>query len=401
MNDAADKAVDVVQKHDDAVETLPEASPEAAIVAVTAAAPPLEALAVVDPPPRRDRGRELFEAFLRGRKKSTHDAYKKDLERFAEWLGVASPVEAVRRLLTSDAGEANGLALDYRNAMIDSKLAAATVNRRLSSLKAMVQLGRMLGHVSWTIEVQGLESNPYRDTLGPGDDAIKAMLEAAADRGDTKGLRDVVILRLLRDTGLRRGEVVSLDVEHFDPKRGVSLLGKGRNEREWVTLPAVTTAAMTSWLEARGDKPGPLFVALNPGDFGHRLTGSSVYEIVKRLGLEVGVKTGPHGLRHTAITTALDRTKGDVRKVQKFSRHRDVRTLMLYDDVRSDLAGEVANLGALEDETYDEPADEDVVIACGRGHTYDEKFIGKYCCRGECKGGALKDPIRRVEKREE
>jgi len=51
-------------------------------------------------------------------------------------------------------------------------------------------------------------------------------------------------------------------------------------------------------------------------------------------------------LRHAAITEALDITRGDVRAVQKFSRHRDLRTLTVYDDNRRDLAGEVAKLVA-------------------------------------------------------
>jgi integrase/recombinase XerC len=51
-------------------------------------------------------------------------------------------------------------------------------------------------------------------------------------------------------------------------------------------------------------------------------------------------------LRHAAITEALDVTGGDVRRVQKFSRHRDVRTLTTYDDNRTDMAGEVAKMVA-------------------------------------------------------
>jgi integrase/recombinase XerC len=47
-------------------------------------------------------------------------------------------------------------------------------------------------------------------------------------------------------------------------------------------------------------------------------------------------------LRHAAVTAALDLTGGDIRAVQKFSRHRDVRVIERYDDSRKDLAGEVA-----------------------------------------------------------
>jgi len=38
----------------------------------------------------------------------------------------------------------------------------------------------------------------------------------------------------------------------------------------------------------------------------------------------------PHHIRHSAITAALDATDGDVRKVQKLSRHKNLNTLMVY-----------------------------------------------------------------------
>jgi integrase len=60
------------------------------------------------------------------------------------------------------------------------------------------------------------------------------------------------------------------------------------------------------------------------------------------VGRRLGFKVWPHGLRHAAITEALDLTGGNVRAVQRFSRHRDVRVLERYDDNRKDLGGEVA-----------------------------------------------------------
>ena len=63
--------------------------------------------------------------------------------------------------------------------------------------------------------------------------------------------------------------------------------------------------------------------------------------MVKALGAELGLTVRPHGLRHTAITAALDLT-GDLRAVQRFSRHRDVRVLTRYDDNRTDLGGKIA-----------------------------------------------------------
>ena len=40
----------------------------------------------------------------------------------------------------------------------------------------------------------------------------------------------------------------------------------------------------------------------------------------------------PHRIRHSSITTALNKSRGDIKKVQKLSRHKSLNTLMIYDD---------------------------------------------------------------------
>src|SRR5215208_6804073 len=158
------------------------------------------------------------------------------------------------------------------------------------------------------------------------------MLEAARAQPGAKGLRDVALLRLLHDLGLRCGEAVRLDVKDVDlPRNWIFIPGRGRSQKkEQVSLPEPTRAALAAWLEARGSEPGPLFVNFDRAGKGHRLTGAAVYHIVGWLGAKAGFMVRPQGLRHLAITTALDRTNGDVCAVAKFSRHKDRRTLSRY-----------------------------------------------------------------------
>jgi integrase len=66
--------------------------------------------------------------------------------------------------------------------------------------------------------------------------------------------------------------------------------------------------------------------------------------LVRQLGREAaGIQSvRPHELRPVSITEALDLTGGDLRTVQRFSRHRSLNTLLRYDDHRRDFACEVA-----------------------------------------------------------
>jgi integrase/recombinase XerC len=300
----------------------------------------------------------LLDTFLAGRNPRTLAAYQADLEdyrRFLETWSVYSPSpptvgEAVKGLLEGPKGLANVYVIKYRQQMRERGLQVTTINRRLSTLRSLVKLANTHGLVTWTLSVESVPAPPYRDMGEPGREGFRTLLEAAGAQSGPKGLRDVALLRLLHDLGLRRSEAVRLDVRDVDlPKNWILIPGRGRSQKkEQVSLPEPTRAALAAWLEARGSEPGPLFVNFDRAGKGQRLTGAAVYHIVSWLGAKAGLAVRPQGLRHLAIATALERTKGDVRAVATFSRHKDLRTLSRYHDNRPDLAGTVASLVAAE-----------------------------------------------------
>jgi integrase/recombinase XerC len=330
--------------------------------------------------PASSPAEQLLAAWLAGRSPETLRAYRKDLEHFAAFLGVPTGAEALQRLLGGGPGNANALVLAWRSHLLDAqRLAPASVNRRLASVRSAAQVANLLGLVPWTVAVPGVRSEALRDTRGPGKKAAQQMLELARRRTDPKGLRDLAILRCLLDLALRRAEVCRLDVEDLDPQAGtLAVLGKGKREKVKLTLPAPTLEALRAWAAVRpagrGSAPpgpgpaadvrgpaaarpappspppadpaaaaGPLFVSFDRAGKGSgRLDGKTIYRLVVTLGRAAGVRTRTHGLRHLSISSALDALRGDVRKVKSFARHADVRTTLRYDDNRQDLAGEVA-----------------------------------------------------------
>lgn len=294
----------------------------------------------------------LVAAFLDGRNPRTLDAYRRDLEDFRVFLGVADVAAAARVLLDHGHGPANETALRYRTDLVTRTLAPATVNRRLAAVRSLVKLARLLGFVSWTLDVQAVKSERYRDTRGPGRVGVVRLFVALEGRTTPKAIRDVAILRLLYDLALRRGEVVSLDLADLDLEAGtVAVLGKGRSARVKLTLPDPTRAALATWVLVRGSEAGPLFPSFDRSRKSrteNRVTGRSVARLVAEVGTLAGLgAVRPHGLRHAAITEALSLTRGDVRAVQRFSRHRDLRVLTIYDDNLQDLGGDVARLVAV------------------------------------------------------
>ncbi len=297
--------------------------------------------------PSRDT---LVAAFLAGRTKATRRAYHSDLLDFARFVDAPDPDAAVGALLSRGHGAANAVAHAWRAHMIETGLSPATINRRLAALRSVVKLARTVGVVSWALDVESVKSQKYRDTRGPGVSGFRAMLTALDGMSDRPLVRrDRAILRLLFDLGLRRAEVTRLDRADIDLEAGtVAVLGKGRTERQTLTLPAPTIAALAAWFDVH-EAEGAAFIALDRASRGMRLSGKSVAALVARVAKAAGLgKVRPHGLRHAAITAALDVTGGNVRNVAVFSRHRDVRTVAIYDDNRTDLGGAVAALVAGE-----------------------------------------------------
>jgi len=299
---------------------------------------------------KADPGRELVHSFLSGRNEKTVKAYGRDLEDFREFVGAKDINAAAELLLSRGHGEANALVLKYKADMIERKLQPPTVNRRLAAIRSLVKLARVMGWVPWVLEVSNMPVTSYRDTRGPGREAFSRMLAIAGGQAKGKALRDVALLRLLHDLGLRRGEVAGLDFEDVDLEAGtVAVLGKGRTQKENMTLSPEAKEALREWLTYRNASAGPVFVNFDRAKKGGRLTGTGIYFIVRDIGKIAGIKTWPHGLRHLAITEACKAAQANgiyLEEVLQFSRHKDVKTLMIYRDRERNVQGQLAALVA-------------------------------------------------------
>src|SRR5450759_5303197 len=87
---------------------------------------------------RLDRVFALQEDFLSRRSKHTRAAYGSDLKCFAAFVGAPATPDALQTLLSADPGDANAMAIRFRNDMAAAGIAAITVNRRLSTLRSLV-----------------------------------------------------------------------------------------------------------------------------------------------------------------------------------------------------------------------------------------------------------------------
>jgi integrase/recombinase XerD len=147
--------------------------------------------------------------------------------------------------------------------------------------------------------------------------------------------RDRALVQFLVSTGCRISEALALDRTDF-PRSGSRLVvtGKGSKQRS-VYLTTDARSALEDYLIAREDASMALFVNFDRSvadDRGRRLTAAGARYIVRRLRKQLGAWSfrSPHVARHTAATTLLEVTGGDVRLVQEVLGHANLNTLQGY-----------------------------------------------------------------------
>ena len=295
--------------------------------------------------PSTDWERVLTDWLATKRSPHTRRVYRRDIENFLSDIGTE-----LGKFLTLDRHGAFELVSRYKGELIQKGLKSATINRRLAAIKSLVAYAYNCGHSEFMLEaIKSEKMSAYRDTTGIDPEAFKRVL-GGIDRTSLKGIRDYALMMLLWSNALRRSEVSKANIGDFDPvAKTLRIYGKGKgNQSEIVSLGSGTVNAIEAWLEARGEhQPDKaLFVSVNPGYRDGRLCTQAIYNIVKERCQSAGISKAmsPHRVRHSSITAALEVTGGDVRRVQKLSRHSSLNTLLIYDDNRKNHQGEVTDL---------------------------------------------------------
>lgn len=168
-----------------------------------------------------------------------------------------------------------------------------------------------------------------------GEEQVKALFATALK--STYPRRDLALLSLLLDTGIRAEECADIRLSHMDfDERSMSVVGKG-DKRRTVFFDKLTSAALWAHLQERGvhpseDKNEALFVAMSGANAGCPMTRSGIYQAIEKLVSRCGItdgKKGPHRLRHTFATMSI-RNGAYQDTVQQMLGHSDPRQTQRY-----------------------------------------------------------------------
>jgi integrase len=234
----------------------------------------------------------------------------------------------------------------YRTELEGQGLSASSLNVHLSAIRKLAAEAADNGLLAPELaagiaRVRGAKRLGTRAGNWLTPEEATALLNAP-DLSRLIGCRDRVILALLVGCGLRRAELVSLDIEHIQLRNSrwtiPDLSGKG-NRLRTVAVPAWVKVIIDDWLERAGLISGPVLRPLNKAGrvLKGRLSEDTVWHIVREYGARLG-KAGfaPHDLRRTCAKLCR-LSGGDLEQIQLLLGHASVQTTERYLGTRQNL----------------------------------------------------------------
>jgi integrase len=235
---------------------------------------------------------------------------------------------------TSNHGFDRNTFLEFKRTLASREdLTVATKNKYLATarifLKELYRLGFIPADITTNIRSFNQSSKHKREGLN--HDEVERIVRRVHDLPNTgRNTRLKALLCLLVLQGLRQIEITRLNVHDLDLVAGKAYVqGKGRDDKEAVHLLPETVKAIRLYMRTNKVASGGLFKSLGNRKCARISTMTIKREIGALFDAEDITKT-VHGLRHYYITTLLGQF--DVRDVRKFSRHKTLEMLIVYDD---------------------------------------------------------------------
>jgi integrase len=264
----------------------------------------------------------------------TKEAYRTALQEFFAWLSGRNEPLSKPALET------------WRSTLLE-RLAPSSVNQRLSAVRLFLRQAAERGsfpreEALRLVSVNNVQQPGQR--LGNWLTAAEAgRLLAVPDTATLRGVRDRALLAFLVACGLRRDELVRLEVRHLQLREGrwvvLDLTGKGRRIRT-VPVPHWVKQLLDRWLTASGITEGPLFRTLRKGGQlgpAQPVSEDLVYTLVRQSGAAIGhPELTPHDLRRTCAKLCRQ-AGGELEQIQLLLGHASVQTTERYLGTKQDL----------------------------------------------------------------
>ena len=282
----------------------------------------------------------IYHENIKGQSPLTISEYYLDMSTNLDDIDIKEiDIQFIRDIDTSDIFDflsylANDRAINPDSAAPEYGISPAARARKLSSIKSFYKY--------LTTRTKQLQENPVADLEYPKlrkslpkyltMEQSAALLKSVSGQNEK---RDYAILMLFLNCGIRRSELVNLNLSDVYEDR-IRVIGKGNKER-FVYFGSACRKAIDAYLPERNQKVLTDNRALFGSRDNNRISVTAVHRLVKKALLQAGLDStqySAHKLRHTAATMMLSGGV-DVKTVQEVLGHENLNTTQIYTHIES------------------------------------------------------------------
>ncbi len=271
---------------------------------------------------------ESFTNYLRyERQYSVHtiSSYVKDIDQYAQYL--------ITHLELTDMSLATHLHVrSWVVYLMNNGYAPKSVNRKLSSIKTYYKYQKKIGEllINPAAKINGPKLSKRLPTVVRKDDIDRGL--AALEEQDTfEAKRDLMLINLLYQTGIRRSELINLkDTDVNVSRKSIKVLGKGNKER-LIPISIDLSKMIERYISLRNAEFDNCDHYLLVTDRGKKMYPKFVYGKVKRWlsGVSTVEKRSPHILRHSFATHLAD-NGAELNAIKELLGHASLAATQIY-----------------------------------------------------------------------
>ncbi len=253
-------------------------------------------------------------------------AYKRDIETFT--------VFCISEFQTSSINTIDyGLIRSWIVDLVEKGISNRSINRKIASLKAYYKFLLRIGEIKVNplAKHKALKTSKKIEIPFSEQEMENLLSQIRFDPG-FEGVRDKLIVELLYATGMRRAELINLNIQAIDlHSKTIRVLGKRNKERIIPLLPA-SVELIKSYYQERAQlveihDEQHVFLLKS----GHKVYETLVYRIINKYLSKVSskLKKSPHILRHTFATHLLNQG-ADLNSVKELLGHSSLASTQVY-----------------------------------------------------------------------
>jgi integrase len=271
----------------------------------------------------------LVSEVIAGLAESSKTVYRNIYNDLGRFLG-SSAEEALGKVFGLSDERARAILDDYLANLMIRSFSSSTINVYVCAINSAINQARSKGLTTLSLNISYKRIRTPSSQAKPGIDDWRRLLDRAEAEAKigvvldadsiNHAVRNLAIILLVYELFLRSVEVEALDLSDVDLMTSTLRVRGVRLE-----IPSSVRDALSRWVEARGDRPGPLFMGEDCcGNEIPRLGRRSISDFLETLSRRAGLKekVGAEGLRQSGIARAIElgRDPEEIQAICRFAR---------------------------------------------------------------------------------